>query len=176
MTTARVLIAYDGSADARTAIAEVARLLPGAKAVVLYARQPLEGLAAHLEGHRALEDLRGVEKASLDASERIAFEGAERARAAGLDAEPRVLSRMSTASEAIVQAAEEIDAALIVLGSRGRRGLWSAVLGSTSVNVLHHARRPTMVVPSEAVASARQRSGKPASEPVAPETPRQETN
>ncbi|OBB24724.1 universal stress protein UspA [Mycolicibacterium peregrinum] len=164
MTTACVLIAYDGSPDARTAITEVARLLPGAQAIVLYARQSLEGLAAHLEGHRALEDLRGVEEASLDASERIALEGAERARAAGLDAEPRVLSRMSTASEAIVQAAEEIDAALIVLGSRGRRGLWSAVLGSTSTNVLHHARRPTMVVPSEAVVSARQQSSKPGSD------------
>lgn len=165
MTTACVLIAYDGSPDARTAITEVARLLPGAQAIVLYARQPLEGLAAHLDGHRALEDLRGVEKASLDASERIAFEGAEYARAASLDAEPRVLSRMSTASEAIVQVADEIDAALIVLGSRGRGGLWSAVLGSTSVNVLHHARRPTMVVPSDAVVSARRRS----SQPVAPE-------
>lgn len=161
MTTAPVLIAYDGSPDARMAIDEVARLLPGAPAVVLYARQPMEGLAAHLEGHPALENLRGIEEASLDASERIAFEGAERARAAGLDAEPRVLSRMATASEAIVQAADEIDAALIVLGSRGRRGLWSAVLGSTSVNVLHHARRPTLVVPSEAVVSARQRPSKP---------------
>lgn len=176
MTTAPVLIAYDGSPDARTAIDEVARLLPGAQAVVLYARQPLEGLAAHLEGHRVLEDLRGVEKASLDASERIAFEGAERARAAGLDAEPLVLSRMSTASEAIAQAADEIDAALIVLGSRGRGVLWSAVLGSTSVNVLHHARRPTMVVPSEAVVSARQRSSKPETEPVVPEAPPQETS
>lgn len=76
----------------------------------------------------------------------------------------RVLSRMSTASEAIVHAPEEIDAALIVLGSRGRRGLWSAVLGSTSVNVLQHARRPTMVVPSEAVFSARRRSSKPESD------------
>jgi nucleotide-binding universal stress UspA family protein len=121
----------------------------------------MEGLAAHLEGRPALKDLRDVEKASLDASERIAFEGAKCARAAGLDAEPRVLSTMATASEAIVQAADELDAALIVLGSRGRRGLWSAVLGSTSVNVLHHARRPTLVVPSDAVISARQRSVKP---------------
>jgi len=161
MTTVPVLIAYDGSPDARAAINEVARLLPGAQAIVLYARQPLEGLAAHLEGHPALEDLRGLEEATLDASERIAFEGAEHARAAGLDAEPRVSSSMATASEAIVDAAEEIDAALIVLGSRGRRGLRAAVLGSTSVNVLHHARRPTLVIPSEAVVSARRRSSKP---------------
>ncbi|WP_395308834.1 universal stress protein [Mycobacterium sp. AMU20-3851] len=161
MTTTSVLIAYDGSPDACTAIEEVAKLLPGAQAVVLYARQPMEGLAAHLEGHPALDDLRGIEEASLDSSERIAFEGAKRARAAGLNAEPRVLSRMTTASESIVQVADEIDAALIVLGSRGRRGLWSAVLGSTSVNVLHHARRPTLVVPSEAVISARQRPSTP---------------
>jgi nucleotide-binding universal stress UspA family protein len=161
VTSGPVLIAYDGSPDARKAIDEVAKLLPGAQSVVLYARQPMEGLAAHLEGHPALKDFRDVEKASLDASERIAFEGAKCARAAGLDAESGVLSTMATASEAIVQAADELDAALIVLGSRGRRGLWSAVLGSTSVNVLHHARRPTLVVPSDAVISARQRSVKP---------------
>ncbi|GAA1580957.1 hypothetical protein GCM10009789_38540 [Kribbella sancticallisti] len=155
MTTGPLLIAYDGSPDARAAISEVARLLPGSRAIVLYARQPIEGLAAHVEGHPALENLNGIEEATLDASERIAYEGAELARAAGLDAKPRVSSSLATASEAIVDAADEVDAALIVLGSRGRRGLRAAVLGSTSTNVLHHTRRAILVIPSEAVAAAR---------------------
>lgn len=150
-----ILIAYDGSPDARAAIAAAARLLPGAAAVVLYARQPLESVAAHLEGHPALEGLQGLDAATLDASERIAADGARYAETVGLKADPRVTSTMATASEAIVEAAEEVDATLIVLGARGRRGLRAALLGSTSTNVLHHARRPTLVIPSEAVVTAR---------------------
>lgn len=155
-----LLIAYDGSGDARDAIDTVAALLPGARAVVLYARQPLESVAAHLEGHPALDDLQGLDTATLDASQRIADEGAQHARAAGLDVSPRVSSTMAPASEAIIEAADEIDASLIVLGSRGRRGLRAALLGSTSTNVLHHARRPTLVIPSPALVATR-RAGAP---------------
>jgi hypothetical protein len=89
-----LLIGNDGSATARTAIDTAARLHPGATTVVLYARQPLESLAAHLEGHAALKDLRGIDQPSLDASERLAAEGADLARTAGLTAEPRVASRL----------------------------------------------------------------------------------
>ncbi|MGP3965882.1 hypothetical protein ACTWPT_59075 [Nonomuraea sp. 3N208] len=39
-TATPTLIAHDGSPDARHAIEETARLLPGATAVVLYARHP----------------------------------------------------------------------------------------------------------------------------------------
>ena len=146
-TTGPLLIAYDGSANARTAIDTAAQLLPGATAVVLYARQPLESLAAHLEGHPALEDLRGIDAASLDASERVAAEGAEIAEKAGLMAQPSVASTVATAAEAIVDAANTLDARVIVVGSRGRRGVTAALLGSTSTNVLHHAHRPVLVIP-----------------------------
>ena len=146
-TTGPLLIAYDGSPAARAAIDTAAQLLPGATAVVLYARQPLESLAAHLEGHPALEDLRGLDTASLDASERLAAEGAELAQKVGLTAEPRVASTVATAADAIVDAAEAFDASVIVLGSRGRHGVAAALLGSTSTNVLHHTRRAVLVIP-----------------------------
>lgn len=147
--TGPILIAYDGSAADRAAISEAGRLLPGATAVVLYARQPLETVAAHLEGHPALEQVRALDAAADDASERLAAEGADLAKAAGLDATPRVASMpQAVASEAIVEAADELDASLIVLGSRGRRGVSALLLGSTSTNVLHHTSRPTLVVPA----------------------------
>lgn len=169
-----ILIAYDGSPDARRAIEEVARLLPGAKAVVLYARQPLESVAAHLEGHPALEDVRGIDAATLDASERLAADGAELANSLGLAAEPRVASMPDTVvSEVIVEVAEEIDAALIVMGSRGRRGLRALLAGSTSTHVLHAAGRPTLVVPSGPLADARRQASqgglrRAAARPVTP--------
>lgn len=155
MSTPHLLIAYDGSPNARSAVQTVANLFPGATAVLLYARQPLEGFAAHLEGHPALEELQGLDAAALDVSEKIAADGARRARDLGLAAEPMISSTMATPSEAIVEAAEKLDVDLIILGSRGRRGLKATLLGSTSASVLHHATRPTLVIPSEDIATAR---------------------
>jgi nucleotide-binding universal stress UspA family protein len=146
--TGPLLIAYDGSSSARTAIDHVAQLLPGAAAVVLYARQPLESVAAHLEGHPALEDVRNLDDKTNDASAQLAAGGADYARRAGLNATAEVATTGQVAAEAILQAADDLDAALIVLGSRGRRGLAAALLGSTSTAVLHHTRRPTLVIPS----------------------------
>ncbi len=150
-----ILIAYDGSVDAQAAIVHVAGLLPGATAVVLYARQPFESVAAHVQGHPALEELRKLDATTHDASAQVAADGARFASEAGLAAEPRVSSTMTTASEAIIAAAEDIDASLIVMGSRGRRGMRATLLGSTSTNVLHHTSRPTLVIPSGEVARAR---------------------
>ncbi|MFF3066425.1 universal stress protein [Oerskovia sp. NPDC057915] len=170
MSTPRLLLAYDGSANAHSAMQTVAGLFPGATAVLLYARQPMEGFAAHLEGHPALQELQGLDAAALDVSERIASDGAQLARDLGLVAEPHVSSTMATAAEAIVEAAEELDVDLIVLGSRGRRGLKATLLGSTSASVLHHATRPTLVIPSDAVALARRNSRVPADGRVTPDS------
>lgn len=154
-STGPILIAYDGSDDAQHAIDHVAALLPGADAVVLYVRQPLESLAAHLEGHPALEDVRSIDEGSRDGAERLAAAGAEHARRAGLNAEPRVASSIDAVADTVVRVADELDASVIVVGSRGRHGLKSLVLGSVSHHVVHHARRPTLVVPSPGLTAAR---------------------
>lgn len=156
-----ILIAYDGSEDSRAAIDHAARLFPGAATVVLYARQPLESVAAHLEGHPALEELKHIDAATHDASAQVAADGAKYAADAGLSAEPRVSSTMATASEAIVAAADEVNASLIVIGSRGRRGLRATLLGSTAANVLHHTSRPTLVIPSKEIARVRRETLSP---------------
>ena len=155
--TGPVLIAYDGSDDARFAIDEAAKVLTGADAVVLYVRQPLESYAAHLEGHPALEEVRDIDARARDAAQRLAVEGAEYAREAGLDATAQVATSVTTVADTIVAAAEQLDAALIVMGSRGRRGFTSLLLGSVSHNVVHQARQPALVVPSPTLRTARQR-------------------
>lgn len=60
----------------RAAIAEAGRLFPGATAVVVYARQPLASTAAYLERHPALEQVRRLDQTTLDASGRVAVDGA----------------------------------------------------------------------------------------------------
>lgn len=42
-----------------------------------------------------------------------------------------------------------------MLGSSGRHGLQATLLGSTAATVLHHSRRPTLVVPPAPAAAAR---------------------
>lgn len=51
------------------------------------------------------------------------------------------------------------DAAVVVLGSRGRSGLKAALLGSVSYGVVPNTERPVLIVPSPAVALRPKRGG-----------------
>src|SRR5665213_2656563 len=48
---------------------------------------------------------------------------------------------------AIVQTADDVDADLVVVGSRGRSDIGSLTLGSVSHKLLHSSHRPIVVVP-----------------------------
>ena len=75
----------------------------------------------------------------------IAEEGAARARSAGMSASPLVICAEPSVWASIIAAADTYDARAVV-GSRGRSGLRSALLGSVSNAVVHHCRRPVVVV------------------------------
>jgi nucleotide-binding universal stress UspA family protein len=46
----------------------------------------------------------------------------------------------------IADIADEHDAAMIIMGSRGLTGVRSMLLGSVSNALAHHAERPTLVI------------------------------
>jgi nucleotide-binding universal stress UspA family protein len=154
-----VLLSYDGSEDARAALDHAARVLPGATATVLTVWTPqrtyegAHGPGLGLAGVYAPEP--EVDSAREQEAKACAEEGAERARAAGLVAEPATRPRHDAVATAILAAADEIDADVVVLGSRGLSGVKSFLLGSVSHAVLQQADRPVMVVPSRAVARQR---------------------
>jgi nucleotide-binding universal stress UspA family protein len=54
--------------------------------------------------------------------------------------------RMGGAAEEVIELAEELQTALIVLGSRGRGRIRRALMGSVSDSVVRHAHCPVMVV------------------------------
>jgi nucleotide-binding universal stress UspA family protein len=56
------------------------------------------------------------------------------------------LMRQGVAWETIHQAADEIDADLIVVGTHGRKGISHALLGSVAEKTIRTARRPVVVV------------------------------
>jgi len=112
------------------------------KAVVVAAYQPLDALP--FWGRPAAivpDDL--IEEAGKEAA-KTAAEGAELANSAGFDASSTAREE-DTAWKAILGAAEEAGAGIIVLGSHGRGTVGSAVLGSVATTVAHHANLPVMI-------------------------------
>ena len=145
-----ILIGYDGSAHAERAIDEAARMFPGAEAVVMTVWRSVGDVAD--AGRAALpEDVVKKATAEMDAAaegeaKATAQEGADRATAAGLDARPQIACAEGSVAEAILRAAAEDDAMTVVVGSRGRSGVRSALLGSVSNTVVHHSEKPVVVV------------------------------
>ena len=148
---APILIAYDGSDNAKHAIAVAGEALAARPALVvtvwesvleLAYRHPMPGDLGVTQ--EVVEEMdRGARKAATEAAE----EGVELARSAGLDAEPLVYRGDGSTHEAIVELAHERVAHTVVAGARGRSGVKSMLLGSVSYGVVHHCRRPVLTVP-----------------------------
>lgn len=147
------LIAFDGSAAARRAVAAAAALLKPRATLVLtvweaalaraaMAPPPDVAMTPAVDPSAMLtfdEGLRGH-------AERVADDGAELARSLGLDAEPLVMVDVRDVARTIVEVARDRRAAAIVVGSRGLSGLRARFEGSTSRGVMKHAPCPVIVV------------------------------
>ena len=147
------LIAFDGSAAARQAVAAVAARLKARAAVVLtvweaalahaaVAPPPDVAMSSAVDPSALLT----VDEALRGHAERVANDGAELARSLGLDAEPLARVDVRDTARTITEVASEHKAAMIVVGSRGLSGLRARFEGSTSKGVVKHAPCPVFVV------------------------------
>jgi nucleotide-binding universal stress UspA family protein len=154
MNQGPVLFAYDGSEHAKAAIEHAGAVLQHGRAVVATAWTTFEGAAPALllamPGDMVREGAQALDDAGRETAEGLAAEGAELARAAGFDAEPRAVSSSGPFFASLLDVAAELDACVIVAGSRGRSSLAAAVLGSVSTGILHHAGRPVLIVRDDA--------------------------
>jgi nucleotide-binding universal stress UspA family protein len=145
---APVLIAYDGSEFAKAAIADAgSQLVPGSSAIVLTVSEPLESIPFLGAAGVPLDStsVEGILDAAKAGADKVAEEGAQLAREAGFEAEPLVETGGPTWNR-IVEVADQRDARLIVIGSRGRSGLSYAVLGSVAAAVAQHSKRSVLIV------------------------------
>jgi nucleotide-binding universal stress UspA family protein len=110
----------------------------GGRLVVTNVIDPVTALGSTL-GHR-MDQVRELR-------ERGASAVVAEARAAGADA--TFLVWTGDPGTAVLEAAEAEDADAIVMGSHRRDPLRRVLLGSVSDHVLHHARRPVVLVPPE---------------------------
>jgi nucleotide-binding universal stress UspA family protein len=124
-------------------------MLVAGSAIVLTVWQPLTARLTETGGFGvfALEDESEIDEGERDAARAAAEDGVARAREIGLEAEARVEQAEIAVWKTIVNVADEVDAGLIVCGTRGRGSIRTALLGSTSHAVLQHAGRPVLISP-----------------------------
>lgn len=142
-----ILVCTDGSDAALSAIeTSLPRLAPHDRVVIATVLEPMdESLVTGVSGFGA-GSLTPAQYDEMDQQRRADAERllAETARHTGLvDAELRFLD--GAPGPAICDAAVELGASVIVMGSRGRSGLRRAVLGSVSDHVVRHAPCPVLI-------------------------------
>jgi nucleotide-binding universal stress UspA family protein len=132
-----VVVGYDGSDFARAALdaaIEVSRLT-GDRIVAVFA----------YEVSRIGGEVRDYAKALEERAELEMERARHQAEGAGVEIDTRIVEQEP--AEGLVAVASELDARLIVVGSRGERPLRAIMLGSTPYRLLHTADRPVLVVP-----------------------------
>jgi nucleotide-binding universal stress UspA family protein len=156
-----VVVAFDGSAPSRDAIAAAAGLLVSRRLVILTvwepalayaltAEAPDVGMPAAVPPSVTLE----LDESLREHSERVARTGVEIAQSLGFEAEPVAVPDAGGIGRTILQVADERGAAAIVVGSRGLGGLRARLEGSTSRSVLKDASCPVLVVHGHAADDA----------------------
>jgi len=142
------LLCYDGSDEARHAIDVAGGLVKGGPAVVITVWEPYSpSLLAPVGSTIGVASglAKEFDEASVELARKTADEGVSRAAAAGFE-EPKPVIVHGKPRDAILEAAEEHGASVIVLGNRGQGAAEAVIFGSVSTAVLHRSPVPVLVV------------------------------
>ena len=144
-----LLVGYDGSPAANTAIRVGTRLFPHAHALIAYVHTPpFAGRALRhrlrLAASSVAELAETVEREGENEALLLIETGEALARAGGWDPEPVLKQAWGGEAIGLAQLAEEYAPDAVIVGSRGLSGS-EAMLGSVSELLVHHATRPVLV-------------------------------
>ena len=146
-----ILICYDGSDGAKRAI-EVAHGIAGdCRATVLHLWEP-PGRWMFTDAFGGMPtwspaQITEVDDVMRERGGKVLDEGVQLARDAGFDAEGHLEPSATSEWRTILDVGDELDVRLIILGGRGLSAVESAILGSVSNAIVHHSRRPVLIVP-----------------------------
>jgi nucleotide-binding universal stress UspA family protein len=146
----RILIAYDGSENARHAIEVAAKEIGAGPATVVHAWEPLSSASSRLAVYAVVAGAGAPELAyEREQAQAKAEEGAELARQLGFDANAIAIQGDGPAARALVEYINEQRPRLVVIGTRGLTGVSGYASGSVSHGVASHVRVPVFIVPPE---------------------------
>jgi nucleotide-binding universal stress UspA family protein len=133
-----LIVGVDGSQGSRAAVDEAINLAGDLDAAVtfVFVRKAPSGWLGDPYYQRALTG-------DLALARRAVAEAVETATRAGVEADVEILE--GDPANELVSLADNRDADMIVVGSRGYGALAGAVLGSVSQSVSQHANRPVVV-------------------------------
>jgi nucleotide-binding universal stress UspA family protein len=152
-----VIVCYDGSKASTEALEYTAAVLSSALAIVVTVwREVTEEMLSSGAAPPAGDPVE-INVQTRRAAEEAARSGAERARAAGLNAEPLVVKTSGPIWKAIEAVAHARDALLIVCGT-GRSGLKTVMPGDVAIALVQHASKPVLVVPTSKAAAERRKA------------------
>jgi nucleotide-binding universal stress UspA family protein len=145
-----VVIGYDGSEHADSAVKAAGRLLKVREVILQTVWVSYQALApAGLAGapvvvvSKASEE---VDRGVREAAQRTAKRGARLAAAHGLEVQAEAVHSDGNAWRTLLDTAHAHRAAAIVVGSRGKSAVGAALVGSVSRALVHHAPAPVLVV------------------------------
>lgn len=141
----RVLVATDGSSSAGRALDVAARLAADSQAELAILTAAQLRVSPELKEFGRAESLATSEIQELEASS-ILSKAQARATDVGIK-KVTTLARQGDPAEAILSAAQELRADVIVMGRRGRGRLEGLLLGSVSQKVVSLAPCAVMTVP-----------------------------
>lgn len=142
----RILVAYDGSAMSRAALAHAIRLadICGAELRVVHVLDAVSpfGMGAGYVPADLLDAMRGDAR-------RLLREAYEQARVAGVACETELMQLANLRDDiagGVAREAAACGARLVVIGTHGRRGMRRALLGSVAERVARQAPCPVLLV------------------------------
>ena len=135
----KILIATDGSGSALAAIDAGLELAAEDNSEVVFVH-----VTSTLDFPSAATGSQAPERVPQMDTDPVLVEALEQARRCSVPAKAELL--IGHAPKQIIRLAREIEADLIVVGSRGLGLVQSAILGSTSREVVRKAGRPVMIV------------------------------